>query len=254
MSIYLVGAAWVLGIGAVAASVVIPVRRFSGGAQEVNDAVTGVFTIVAGLHAVLIAFVLISLFDTAGAIEDVSYAEANALVAVYRASDPLPAETRDEVQQLCRSYAQSVVNQEWPSMRAGDSVDDGGWGTLVRVQVAVDAALAVDGWQQERKSEAADQLWKVNEARQARLAAEGSGVSVVVWLALIVGSILSISLAYLFDVSKIGTHMVIIGILAGTIALLLFAIYQLQNPFTGGASVEPDAFVTAVDRMQGPAQ
>lgn len=51
------------------------------------------------------------------------------------------------------------------------------------------------------------------------------------------------------DVPKVVTHMVVVGALAATIALLMFAIYQLQNPFSGGALVPPDAFVSAAERM-----
>jgi hypothetical protein len=42
---------------------------------------------------------------------------------------------------------------------------------------------------------------------------------------------------------------VIVSMLSGAIGLLLFAIYQLQNPFGGGASVGPDAFISALSRF-----
>jgi hypothetical protein len=42
---------------------------------------------------------------------------------------------------------------------------------------------------------------------------------------------------------------VIVSMLSGAIGLLLFAIYQLQNPFGGGASVGPDAFISALSRL-----
>jgi hypothetical protein len=44
--------------------------------------------------------------------------------------------------------------------------------------------------------------------------------------------------------------MIMVGVLAGTIALLLFAVYQMQDPFTGGAAVGPDAFTSALSRLQ----
>jgi len=251
MNLYVVGAVWVLGVTAVAAVVTILVHRFSPGPRDANDAVTGVFTIVAGVQAVLLAFVLISLFDTVSSVEGDSHTEANALVAVYWASDSLPSPAREQIQELCRSYADTVVEQEWPSLQEGAPVAGTGWDLIERMRVAIDGAPAESDWQQQRKSEAASQLWAVYEARQARLTAAtgGTGVSTVVWLALIVGSILSISLPYLFDVSKLVTHMVIVGALAATIALLMFSIYQLQNPFSGGALVQPDAFSSAIDRM-----
>jgi hypothetical protein len=43
--------------------------------------------------------------------------------------------------------------------------------------------------------------------------------------------------------------MILMSAMAGTIALLLFAIYQLQNPFSGGAKIGPDAFNSVLGRL-----
>jgi len=135
-------------------------------------------------------------------------------------------------------------------MRNGEPVTGPGWAILDRLRAAIDAARADGDWQTARKTEAASQLWNIYQQRQARLTAAGNeGVSTVVWLALLVGSIMSISLPLLLDVRKLGTHVVLIATLGGAIALLLFAIYQLQNPFSGGAMVGPDAFTSVIDRL-----
>ncbi|SFB43719.1 Protein of unknown function [Amycolatopsis marina] len=250
MNVYVTGALWVLGVAAAAAAVTFLVHRFTRNSRNADEAVTGVFTIVAGLQAVLLAFVLISLFDAVSSVRDGSHTEANGLTAVYWASDSLPAPAREQLQDLSRSYVHTVVEQEWPSMREGEAVGGPGWDLLERMRSTIDGAATRTDWQQDRKAEAAGQLWGVYEARQARLTAAGNaGISTVVWLALVVGSILSVALPYLFDVPKLLTHALIVGTLAGTIALLMFAIYQLQNPFSGGAQVAPDAFSSAVDRM-----
>jgi uncharacterized membrane protein len=251
MSIYVVGALWVLGLAALAALATILFRRYSPKeGRSGNEAIGTVFGVVGGLHAVILAFVLISLFDAVGTVRDGSYTEANSLVAMYWASGSLPEPARGQVQELTRTYTRTVIDQEWPSMRDGAPVSGAGWTLLDRMRAAIDAAPTDGDWQMDRKTEAANQLWNVYQARQARLTAAGnSGVSAVVWIAIIVGSLLSLLLPYLFDGPKLLTHMAIMGALAGTIALLMFAIYQLQNPFSGGARVEPTAFTVIIDRF-----
>src|SRR2546430_16932234 len=102
-------------------------------------------------------------------------------------------------------------------------------------------------WQQARLSEADSKLWDLYQTRQARMSAAGSsGVSTVVWLALIVGSILAVSLPYLLDGPKLLTRIVLISVLAATMVMLMFAIYELQNPFSGGAKVGPAGFNSSV--------
>ncbi|HEU5469238.1 MAG TPA: hypothetical protein VFV67_01185 [Actinophytocola sp.] len=252
MNIYVAGALWVLGVAAVTAVLTILVRRFSKGDENAAEGIGGVFTIVAGVQAVLMAFVLISLFDTVGSARSGSFTEANALVGVYWAGDSLPEPARTQIQELTRSYTNTVIEQEWPSMREGEPVATAGWDQLERIRVTIDSAPTENDWQSDRKTEAASQLWTVYEARQSRLGAAGeSGVSAVLWITLLVGSLLTIALPYLFYVPKLHVHIVMIAVLTGTITLLLFSIYQLQNPFGGGAPVDPDAFTAASGQMHG---
>jgi hypothetical protein len=250
MNLYVAGAIWVLGVAALAAAVAILLHRFTPSGRSGNDAVGTVFGLVGGLQAVIMAFVLISLFDTVSSVRDGSQREANALVAVYWASDSLPEASRTQIQDLSRTYARTVIDQEWPSMRDGTPVASPGWSILDQLRAAIDGAATESDWQEARKADAASQLWAVYEARQARLTAAGdSGVSTVVWIALIVGSLLSVSLPYLFDGPKVVTHAILMASLAGTTALMIFAIYQLQNPFSGGVQVGPDALQSVLDRF-----
>src|SRR5256885_2852766 len=106
MNLYVGGVVWVLGVAALAALVAGLVHRFgSDEGRASNDAVGQVFTIVGGLHAGLMAFVLISLFDAASSARDGSHHEANSIGGVYWAADPLPDPARAQIPDLTRSYA-----------------------------------------------------------------------------------------------------------------------------------------------------
>jgi hypothetical protein len=138
-------------------------------------------------------------------------------------------------------------------MREGATVDGPGWHELEELRVAIAAAETTpnDEWQDSRKIEAATQLWEVYQARQVRLAAAAdNGVSAVVWFALLLGSVMSMGLTWLLGGPKPISHAIIAGTLAAGIALLLYAIHQMQNPFSGGAMVEPEAFRSLLDRLR----
>jgi hypothetical protein len=254
MNIYLAGLLWVLGAAVVAGVAAYVVRRIgeTDGIVENNEAAGQVFTIVGGLHAVLIAFVLISLFDSAGAAEEDAFKEADGLVAAYWATEALGEPVRSEMHDLAIAYATRVAEDEWPMMQEGSGdVTDEGWGELTAMRSLITKAEVEELWQNEQKAEAAGRLWEVYEARQARLDAAGSeGVSTVVWFALIAGSLMSISLPLMFGGPRPVAHIFIVSVLAGTLALLLFATAQLQNPYGGGAAIQPDAFEAAIARLQ----
>jgi hypothetical protein len=255
VSIYVTGLIWVVGVAAVAALIAVLIHRISSGADRSdNNAVAGqVFTIVAGLHAVLLAFVLISLFDAVSTARTDSTNEANDLVAVTWAADSLPEPAHTKVSQLTAAYTNTVLKKEWPQMSDTGKVDAAeGWQQLdeLRDTIANTQTADNDDWQASRKQVATDQLWEVYQARQARLdAAASNGVSTVVWFALVVGSLMSMGLVYLHGGPKMIPHALISGTLAAAITLLLFAIYELQNPFSGGAAVGPGAFNAVLDRL-----
>jgi hypothetical protein len=250
--IYLIGAAWVVGIAVLAGVAAYSARHFTEkeGRAENNESAGQVFTIVGGLHAVLVAFVLIGLFDSTGAAQDTSYQEANSLVAVVWAGDELPGPTGGHIRDLALSYAHQVINTEWPQMSAGEPVSTAAWHTLTELQEAIASAKTTSSWQDSRRAEASDQLLTLYQTRQQRLNDASTGVSAVIWFALAIGSLLSLGLPLLFGGPKIRAHIVIVSTLAATLAVLLFAIYQLQNPFAGGASIGPDALRSALGRLQ----
>lgn len=253
MNIYVNGLLWVGGAALVAALFAFLVRRIGAteGTVENNEAAGQVFTLVGGLEAVLVAFVLISLFDEANAAEDGSYTEADSLVAAVWAAESLSEPAGAEALPLARSYATTVISEEWPHMRDGSSIAGNGWGELDKLRRAADAVPATDEWSSDRKLEAANHLWQVYQSRQDRLnTAQSDGVSSVVWFAMVAGAVMMIALPLLFGGPRPATHILIVSILTATMTLLLYATHELQNPYSGGAQVDPTAFESALDRLR----
>jgi hypothetical protein len=252
MNIYLNGLIWVLSASVAAAVIGYLVRRLGQdeGRPSNNDAAGQVFTIVSGLQAVVLAFVLVTLFDTVTDAREGAYREAQSLVSVSWAVDSLPAPAGDEVRELGSQYLHTVIEREWPVMQEGGQVTGPGWGQLDRLRAAVSQAQADGEFQEGRKTEAATQLGQVYAERHERVTrAFDRGVVAVVWFVLILGSVVVVLLPNLFGGTRLFPHIVLVSTLAGALALLLFAIYQLQNPFSGGSRIGPEAFMWALERL-----
>ncbi|HYQ62179.1 hypothetical protein [Actinophytocola sp.] len=250
MNLYVTGVLWVVGIAMLAGGLAYLVRRTgeADGLVRNNDAAGQVFTLVGGLQAVLLAFVLISLLDGVSAAEAGSYREADSLVAAVWATKAMHA---NDVAPQARDYAREVIDREWPRMRAGEPVGDAGWDTLAKLRAAVAATPATDDWTNSQKIEAATRLWQVYQARQDRLnAASDDEVNSVVWFALVAGAVMAVALPILFGGPRPGTQVLIVSILAATMTMLLFSTKQLQNPYSGGAQVGPTAFRSALERLR----
>jgi hypothetical protein len=256
VNVYLSGLFWVVCAVIAGALIAYSVRRYGldEGRRDNNDAAGQAFTIIGGLHAVVVAFVLISLFDAAVQARERANVEARSLVAASWAANSLPDPVPAEMRELAKNYAQTVVHQEWPHMQQGNEIPGDGWAQLDRMRAAVESATPVvqpgNDWMVRRKVEAQADLVEVYQTRQSRFnAVKDNQVGSVLWFVLAVGSLIFVLLPNLFGGTKPLTHIIIVSALAAATALLCFAIYQLQNPYGGGTKTSPEAFNQAIERL-----
>src|SRR5438874_417721 len=139
MNVYLAGLLWVLGAMIVAGALLIIVRKYVSEEHRraSDEAAARVFTVVAGLFAVLIAFVLINQFTEVNSARTGSYQEAASVVAVYWDADLLTPSARDEIRRTVLTYANTVVNHEWPAMHTGQPIDARGVTQLNQIHAAI---------------------------------------------------------------------------------------------------------------------
>lgn len=251
MGIYLIGVLWVAGAVLIAAILMIVVRRYVPEEhRHASDESAGrVFTVVAGLNAVIIGFVLISLFDAVGTARTNASQEANNLVSVYWDADLLPAPARQDIQHGVISYANTVINQEWPSMQSGKPVGNAGKAELDRIHDAVASFAPPTFAEEDRQTQTMSDLSAVYQARQQRSGAEMAHVSNILWWALVFGAALSVLLTCFFGGGKLWTQVAVSCVLAGILTVLLYSAYQLQNPYGGAAHVASTAFASALGEV-----
>ncbi|WP_378559162.1 bestrophin-like domain [Nocardia halotolerans] len=242
---------WVTLVAGIAGACAYGLRRRgkSRDGESVNESVGQVFTLVAGLQVVLASFLLIGVLDTNAAAEKAVAEEADRLLALQWAGDSLPEPARSTISASVRRYTGEVIEVEWPAMTAAQRVEDTAWNELSTVRTAIAGTPAADEWQRSRQIAAADRLWEVYEARQTRVEAAGSSLSPMMWVALMLGAMLSIGLSLMFEGTSARVHVVVVASFAAVVTFMICTIYQLQNPYGRAASIGPDAFTTILGQL-----
>ncbi|MFC8384904.1 hypothetical protein [Nocardia sp. NPDC057272] len=235
---------WVIVAAGLAGTAAYLLRRRGKGrdGEATNESVGQVFTLVGGLQVVLASFLLIGVLDTNAGAAKAASDEADRLLALQWAGDALSEPARSTVTRAVHAYTGQVIEVEWPAMSSGGSVDDRAWNQLSAVRTSIAASPAADEWQRSRQIAAADRLWEVYEARQARIEAAGSALSPMMWLALALGAILSVGLSLLFSGTSARIHVVVVASFAAVVTFMIFTIFELQNPYGRAAAVAPTAF------------
>jgi hypothetical protein len=80
------------------------------------------------------------------------------------------------------------------------------------------------------------------ESRRLRIARVTTKIPPIVWMVVFGGSVLNLSLMWLFVVEKKRLHDLLTAVLASLLGLLVFLLAVMDFPFRGEFSVGPDSF------------
>ena len=68
------------------------------------------------------------------------------------------------------------------------------------------------------------------------------------WAVIWIGAAISIGVAYLYQIQDVKIHAILIALMAGFLAILLFMIVVNDRPFVGAVSIPADAYRTVLER------
>jgi hypothetical protein len=165
--------------------------------------------------------------------------EASALRTLYRESSAFPQDVRDRPHDDVRRYAEAAVEQEWPAMAHGQAGSPAVARILDEMSEHLTQLPATTPVQQEYVGAEAARFNDLVSARSRRLDYVESGVPTVLWVALVVGALVTVGFATIFGLRSVGLHIVITASLAATIGVLLFVAVAIDHPFGGDVSVPP---------------
>ena len=175
--------------------------------------------------------------------------EANALVNVYQLAAGLPEQQRVQLQMLARSYAEAVIDQDWPEMARNQVPDQSQeinrdmWKMLMTVKVASPVEITAE-------DHALYELSALTEHRRTRLLQSTSQLPAVLWFVLIVGGAVTIASSCLFGSGNAGLHGLQVFAFSLLITMGLVAIADIHRPFQGAVHVSDYAFRRAQQNMK----
>jgi len=217
--------------------------------QRHNDVAGFIYAVLGVVYAVLLALVVIAVWEEFDAAKDTAEQEANALAEIFWLAHQLPELEGRHVQELARSYAEEVVEEEWPLMEQGQA-SPRGWVLIDDIRANLQGYEPHTVADQELYSEGLDQVQRLADARRMRLVAAQESIPTVLWVVLVFGGVAVVGFTYLFGMDNTWAHRVMVVSLAGVIALVLFTIGAMEHPFSGGARVGPKAFELILDRFE----
>lgn len=214
-----------------------------------NDLIGWQLSILGTTYAVMLGFMLFTVWTDFGAAELNADNEANSLINVYRLAAGLPEDTRGQIQMLARYYANTVLSKDWPAMAAdfrpdaSEKINQDMWKTLMSIKSPSPAELLAE-------DHSISELSAMTEHRRTRVLQAAFQLPTVLWCVLIIGGAVTIASASMFGSANTFLHTLQVFAFSLLIALVLVAVADIDRPFEGSVHVRDLAFRRALDSMK----
>ncbi|GAA0675547.1 DUF4239 domain-containing protein [Kitasatospora atroaurantiaca] len=220
--------------------------------REVHNDVAGfIFAAVGVLYAVLLAFVVIAVWENNDAARKTTFKEADSLAGVYWISRELPAPLGPELERRTLDYARMVKDTEWPLMAEHKSSPEA-TDLVYKMRADVFSITPATDQQQVLYEHAVTHLESLASERRERLNQVDEEVPPLLWVALIAGAVLTVGFTFLFGLSNTFSHALMVLALTGLVVISLIVIKEMDFPFTGVTAVKPTAFDVFLHRLPPP--
>ena len=218
-----------------------------------NDVCVPIFLNAGVLFAVLLGFMVVAVWEAYDAAKTTVATEAAALVPLYRAAGNLPHEAAAKLREYTREYVHEVIEDEWPRQAlagsSGSSKARRQIGNLFRafgdgtidVQTKKDFPMTCTAVMQH--------ITEVTNDRNKRIIMANESVPPVMWIAIIGGAMVIITLTFVIYMERAGPHLMMSSLMAGLIGLLLFSCYILSHPFRGPIAISAEAFEKTITTL-----
>ena len=233
----------VVGLPALAVAIQWLIRRWvpslAGG--EHNDAVGFLGATVGVVYAIIVGFMVITLWENYVAAGDTVQNETVSLGDLVQFSGAFGPAAQKEIRQLVVQYGKSVTTMEWQAMAKGEA-SPAAQKDFDQLITAVQSLRVHDPAQQEVLGTMLTQLDEAGRERQQRLELSGPQIPSPMWLAVILTSVATLVFCLLFEVKSAWLRYFMVAAVATVISATLVLTLLLEYPFSGTIEVKPTPF------------
>jgi hypothetical protein len=215
----------------------VDIKKF----KEHHDIAGPIFSTIGVIYAVMLAFVLVIVWQDFDAAQNNTIQEANYFAEMYRDAGALHEPFRSQFIAANATYIEALIKYEWPQMQRG--------GRSAEAQAAADKVWELttkfDPTNDREKIFFNEIIGKMNDAvemRRQRLQDAGSGLHPSLWFVLLLGGIITVVFTFFFGSQNLFAQLTMTTMLAVLIVLILFTILLMDFPYSGDLSISVAPF------------
>lgn len=216
--------------------------------RQHNDVAGFIYAVLGVTYAVLLGLMVVAVWEQWEAAKVTVDDEASSLAEIFWIADRMPEPEGREIQELCRSYARVVVDEEWPLMNQEKS-SPRAWDLLDDIRGKLQDFTPSNAQQQVLYDQSLERMRDLANARRDRLLEAEEGLPGLLWVVLVTGGLVVLGFMYLFGMDSTVIHLLMVASLALVIALVLLTVAALNFPFKGDITISPEAMEHVLGRF-----
>ena len=220
----------------------LPRFRYHDG---VNDAISGTVQTIGVFYGITVGLIAVGVWNTYSNAADLVSKEAASIGVLHQDIGGYPSPLSEELRAKLRDYTVFLIDVAWPEQRRG-RVERSDRRILDDFQAKLFGFEPATPGQAAIHSETLATYDKLIEHRRLRVDAVLGGLSGIMWYVIVI----STGVAYLYRIEDAKLHSLLIALMSGFLAVVLFMIVINDKPFYGIVSVSPDAYKLILDQVR----
>jgi hypothetical protein len=199
-----------------------------------NDVAGIIFGVVSLIYSLLVAFVIVAVWENYEDLKTTIEKEAEEINIVLIHSNSLPDSLKYQITGAIKDYCQKVITEEWEIPEGKRHFRQSAIPSLRQLLFRIEASNKV---QETVLSLLDEKLSSITNLRRERLSHTRSYVPELVWMILIISSGMIIAFSYFLYVESQLLRKIFLTFLWTIMGMCLFLVYMLDNPFSGSTKV-----------------
>jgi len=216
--------------------------------EAVNEAISGTVQAIGVFYGITVGLIAVGVWNTNTHAAELVSNESTAIATLYRDVSGYPSPLREELRADLNRYTVYIIDTAWPAQRQGKSLS-GGVAMMDEFQEKLYKFAPTDPSQSALHQETLGAYNNLHQYRSLRIDAVSSGLSATMWAVIWVGAIISIGVAYLYRIDDARIHAILVALMGGFLAMVLFMIVINDRPFYGNGSISPAPYQRIMDRL-----
>ena len=218
--------------------------------QSHNDVIASIFNKAGTVFGIMIAFVVVILWQDYHKAMDSALKEGTEALELYRDLSlyPNPKQADSALKSLV-NFAKLVIEDEYPAManmRMSQTTEH----AMNNLRNDIHNINPQKRQEQILYAKILNDLENLSNLRHERLSEMESSLPGIVWAALIVGAFVAIMFSTLLGAERFWLHALLISMLAIILATAFYLIIELDYPFMGELSAKPTSYIRMLKTIE----